>query len=89
MKIIQRTTQFKRDVKRQQKRGKDISLLREITLLLANDQSLELKYRDHPLVGNYYGVRECHISPDWVLIYQASEEKLVLIRTGTHADLFE
>ena len=89
MKIIQRTTQFKRDVKRQQKRGKDISLLKEIILLLANNQSLEFKYRDHPLVGNYYGARECHISPDWVLIYQASEEKLVLIRTGTHADLFE
>ena len=89
MKTIQRTSHFKKDVKRLQKRGKDMSLLKEVILLLARNQSLETKYRDHPLVGNYYGVRECHISPDWLLIYQTLGTNLVLIRTGTHADLFE
>lgn len=89
MKIIQRTSQFKKDVKRLQKRGNDLSLLKEIILLLASNQSLEAKYRDHALVGNYYGTRECHINPDWVLIYQMSDEDLVLIRTGSHTDPFE
>jgi mRNA interferase YafQ len=89
MKIIQRTSQFKKDVKRLQKRGKDMLLLKEIVILLANNQSLEAKYRDHPLFGNYSGTRECHISPDWLLLYQASDADLVSIRTGSHADLFE
>jgi mRNA interferase YafQ len=83
MKIIQRTSQFKKDVKRLQKRGKDMLLLKEIVILLANNQSLEAKYRDHPLFGTYSGTR------DWLLLYQASDADLVLIRTGSHADLFE
>ncbi len=89
MRIIQRTSQFKKDVKRLQKRGKDSSLLKEIILLLASNQSLETKYRDHALIGNYSGTRECHIGPDWLLIYQVTDADLILIRTGSHADLFE
>lgn len=89
MRIIQRTSQFKKDVKRLQKRGKDASLLKEIILLLASNQSLETKYRDHALIGNYSGMRECHIGPDWLLIYQVTDADLILIRTGSHADLFE
>jgi len=89
MKIIQRTSQFKKDVKRLQKRGKEMALLKDIILRLASNQSLEAKYRDHVLVGNYYGTRECHISPDWLLIYRISDTDLILIRTGSHTDLFE
>jgi mRNA interferase YafQ len=89
MKVIQRTSQFKKDVKRLQKRGKDMVLLKDIILRLASNQSLEAKYRDHALVGNYYGTRECHINPDWLLLYRISEDDLILIRTGTHADPFE
>jgi mRNA interferase YafQ len=89
MKIIQRTSQFKKDVKRLQKRGKDMAMLKDIIFILASNQSLEAKYRDHALIGNYYGTRECHINPDWLLIYRMSDDDLVLIRTGSHADLFE
>jgi mRNA interferase YafQ len=89
MKVIQRTSQFKKDVKRLQKRGKDMALLKDTILCLASNKSLEVKYRDHALVGNYYGTRECHINPDWLLLYRISEDDLILIRTGTHADLFE
>jgi mRNA interferase YafQ len=89
MKVIQRTSQFKKDVKRLQKRGKDMVLLKDIILRLASNQSINAKYRDHALVGNYYGTRECHIYPDWLLIYRISDDDLILIRTGSHADLFE
>ena len=89
MKIIQRTSQFKKDVKRLQKRGKDMALLKNIILILASNQSLEAKYRDHTLIGNFYGTRECHINPDWLLIYQMSDDAIVLVRTGSHAELFE
>lgn len=84
------TTQFKRDLKRAQKRGKDIKLLREILLTLQNKQTLEEKYKDHMLSGIYTGFRECHIQPDWLLIYAINETELVLIasRTGSHSDLF-
>lgn len=84
--------QFKKDYKTACKRGLDISLLKEVIALLANEQPLPQKYRDHALTSsrNYKNMRECHIQPDWLLVYQISEEKLVLtlIRTGTHSDLF-
>jgi len=89
MKIIHRTSQFKKDVKRLQKRGKDMSLLKDIILRLAASQNLDAKFRDHALVGNYYGTRECHINPDWLLIYRIANNDLILIRTGSHAGLFE
>lgn len=88
-KAISRTTQFKKDVKLAQKRGKDIDKLKEVLQLLVNGLPLPARMRDHFLVGQYKGVRECHIEPDWLLIYEDSEEEVVLIRTGSHNDLFE
>lgn len=84
------TGQFRRDYKRVKKRGYDMSLLEEVIDLLLNEQPLDERYRDHGLVGNYANFRECHILPDWLLIYAADKEKLVLTasRTGTHSDLF-
>ena len=89
MKTLLRTTQFKKDLKRMQKRGKDISVLKSIIGLLLDDTQLDAKYRDHPLIGNYQGTRECHIEPDWLLIYESSNTEMILTRTGTHSDLFE
>ncbi len=86
--IIRRTTQFKRDYKRMKRRGKDLEQLRTVIQKLAQGQPLEDRYRDHPLLGGYRGTRECHIEPDWLLVYEVTEEKLVLIRTGSHTDLF-
>jgi len=89
MKRIRRTSQFKKDVKRMKRRGKDSSTFKEILEKIVGGQTLEPKYRDHVLGGQYRGTRECHIAPDWLLIYELSESEVVLIRTGTHADLFK
>jgi mRNA interferase YafQ len=88
MREIRGTGQFKRDVKRMEKRGKDFSEFRRVIELLAGGAALEPKHRDHPLLGQYAGSRECHIQPDWLLIYERNPSELILIRTGTHADLF-
>jgi mRNA interferase YafQ len=88
MRTIRRTSQFKKDVKRMKKRGKDLSKLKEILDKIISGQELEAQYRDHLLVGQYRGTRECHIEPDWLLIYELAQNEVVLIRTGTHADLF-
>jgi mRNA interferase YafQ len=88
MRTINRTSQFKRDVKRMKKRGRDLSKLKEILEKIIGGQQLEAKYRDHVLVGQYEGTRECHIEPGWLLIYELAQSEIVLIRTGTHADLF-
>ena len=87
---IRTTTQFKKDLKTMQKRGYDLHLLSEIIELLANGQQLPAKNRDHSLSGNFVGCRECHITPDWLLIYEITEKELFLYltRTGTHSDLF-
>lgn len=84
------TGQFRKDYKRLKKRGYDMNLLEEIISLLQNQEPLNDRYRDHGLVGNYTGFRECHILPDWLLIYATDKEKLILTasRTGTHSDLF-
>jgi mRNA interferase YafQ len=89
MKIIRRTSQFKKDVKRLEKRGKDFSEFKEVLLLLVRGQNPGVKFRDHPLIGLYSGTRECHIEPDWLLIYGSNEAEIVLIRTGSHSDLFK
>ena len=83
------TTQFKKDFKRIQKQRKDLVKLKTILELLVAGESLPEKYKDHSLHGNYEGTRDCHISPDWVLIYVIVEDELRLIRTGSHAELFE
>jgi mRNA interferase YafQ len=87
---IRPTTRFQKDLKRIQKRGYDISLLTEIIKMLANGERLPERNKDHSLGGDYSGCRECHITPDWLLIYEISDHDLILYltRTGSHSDLF-
>lgn len=89
--IVRPTSKFQKDLKRAQKRGYDISLLTDIIKKLANGEKLPDKNKDHSLTGNFAGCRECHITPDWLLVYEVSEEQLILYltRTGTHSDLFD
>ena len=89
MRLLRRTGQFKHDVKRQIKRGKDLALLKTVVTSLAEVGSLADTYHDHALIGGYRGSRECHLEPDWLLIYELTEDELILIRTGSHSDLFE
>ena len=89
MKTIRRTSQFKKDVKRIQKRGKAFDVFRDVIAELAAAQPLDPKFRDHALVGQYTGTRECHVEPDWLLIYESRDDEIVLIRTGSHTDLFK
>lgn len=81
-------TQFRRDVKLAGKRGDDLSKLREAILLLAAGSPLPARYKDRALAGNWTHHRDCHIEPDWLLIYEIDRNDLYLVRTGTHADLF-
>ena len=83
------TAKFRKDYKRIKKRGYDLSLLEDVLDQLLQEKTLEQKYRDHALIGNYIGFRECHIQSDWLLIYAVSESELILTasRTGTHPDL--
>ena len=80
--------QFRRDVKLAEKRGKDMAKLREIILLLVEGTPLPPRYKDHPLAGNWKDCRDCHIDPDWLLIYRVDGDAVYLVRTGTHSDLF-
>ena len=84
------STQFKRDLKLIRKQGKDENKLKKVIELLANGEPLPQKYKDHNLTGNYADCRECHIEPDWLLIYEIIEVDLILYltRTGSHSDLF-
>ena len=84
------TTQFKRDLKLARKRGLDESLLDEVIKLLIEGTTLPVNNKDHPLIGDYKGCRECHICPDWLMIYSVDKvvNLLTLIRTGSHSDLF-
>ena len=79
---------FKKDLKKLKSSNRKEDDLLSLIEVLANQQPLEERFRDHALVGNFDGCRECHIRPDWLLIYQANQTDLVLIRTGTHNDLF-
>jgi mRNA interferase YafQ len=88
MRRVRRTLQFRKDVRGMKKRGRDLSKLKKVLEKIISGQELEAKYRDHVLVGQYKGTRECHIEPDWLLIYELAHSEVVLIRTGTHADLF-
>lgn len=90
MYTLKPTTKFRKDVKQAAKRGYNIALLTEVIKQLASGKSLDEKHKDHPLKGNYIGCRECHITPDWLLIYEISDDSLILYltRTGTHSDLF-
>ena len=85
------TSKFKKDIKLLKKQGKNIEKLYEIINILAYGEELDAKYRDHNLIGNYKGYRECHIEPDWLLIYKVMQNILILTlsRTGSHSELFK
>ncbi len=84
------SNQFRKDLKLAAKRGYNMDKIKDVIAKLANGETLEAKYRDHLLTGNYGGYRECHIEPDWLLVYQINGGQLILFlaRTGTHSDLF-
>lgn len=88
---VKPSNKFKKDMKRIQKRGYNFQLMTEVLSLLADGKPLPERYKDHALSGNFVGCRECHITPDWLLIYRVHEEKLLLLltRTGSHSDARE
>jgi mRNA interferase YafQ len=86
---VRYTTAFKHDYKRLQKRGYDMAKLRQVLERLAQGEIHTDQYQDHPLRGTYAGARDCHVEPDWVLIYAIVGQELRLLRTGSHADLFK
>ncbi len=85
------TSQFKRDLKLATKQNKDLTKLFSVINDLSDGKALDARYCDHELSGNYRGVRECHIEPDWLLVYEIHDEVLVLMlyRLGSHSDLFK
>ena len=88
---IRFTNQFKKDIKLAQKQGKDIDKLFSVVNVLASGEELPQKYRDHDLTGEYKGCRECHIEPDWLLVYEKDNGLLILMlnRIGSHSELFK
>jgi mRNA interferase YafQ len=88
---IKFTNQFKKDLKLEKKQNKNLDKLFEVVDILAEGGTLDAKYRDHDLSGYYQGTRECHIEPDWLLVYEIRDEVLVLMhyRLGTHSELFK
>jgi len=88
MRVIRHSGQFKKDYKRMVKRGGDTKKLRLVIEKLVNEEQLEAHYKDHPLQGQFAGARDCHVTPDWILIYAIVQNELRLIRMGTHSDLF-
>ncbi|MBE2180943.1 MAG: type II toxin-antitoxin system YafQ family toxin [Chthoniobacterales bacterium] len=89
MKAIYETSQFRKDLKKLRKQGKDIDKLKAIVSRITAGQPLEARCRDHALTGSLKGSRDCHIEPDWLLIYRVDDESLFLERSGTHSDLFK
>jgi len=85
---LTQTNQFKKDLKRQIKRGKDLGKLKEVVGWLVEGEPLPLNKRDHALTGNWMGWRDLHLEPDWLLIYKRLPDELILGRTGSHSDLF-
>jgi mRNA interferase YafQ len=89
MRNIFQTSQFKKDFKKLRSRGKDIEKLKSVIKVVSSGEPLELRHQDHPLSGRWTGSRDCHIEPDWVLIYRIDGDCLYLERTGSHSDLFK
>jgi mRNA interferase YafQ len=89
MRQLKTTKRFERDLKRTKKRGKQLDKLWAVVEQLLKDEPLEPRHRAHTLSGQWLSFRECHIEPDWLLIWRETEDELILARTGTHADLFE
>jgi mRNA interferase YafQ len=88
MRIPAYTRQFERDIKRARKRGKNLEKFKIISSTLLKGKQLDPLHRDHQLLGNYTGRRECHLEADWLLIYKVEEDRIVFERMGSHADLF-
>ena len=88
---VKMSNQFRKDLKLAKKQGKDQEKLLSVVQTLANGEPLDAKYRDHALFGQYKGCRECHIEPDWLLVYEIVEDVLVLVlnRVGSHSELFQ
>jgi mRNA interferase YafQ len=86
--LIDQSKAFRKDVSACEERGLPMEALRQVILVLSRKEKLDPKYRDHKLVGGYYRYRECHIQPDWLLIYRIDNQCLYLTRTGTHSDLY-
>ncbi|HNX77787.1 MAG TPA: type II toxin-antitoxin system YafQ family toxin [Candidatus Rifleibacterium sp.] len=82
------TSKFKRDYRRLNSQGKELKKLEEVMIALQNQQPLAARYRDHQLYLNWAGRRECHIEPDWLLVYKVEENTVVFERTGSHSDVF-
>lgn len=89
MLTIESTKKFRRDLRRIIKQGLDITILDEVVEKLAREEKLDAKYKDHAMKGNWAGFRECHIAPDWLLVYKIKDKELILTlaRTGSHSDL--
>ena len=83
------TTQFKRDYKKIKKQHKELNKLKLLIEKLVSGEKLEPKYKDHQLAGEFKGYRDCHIEPDWILIYNKTADNLILERTGSHSELFK
>lgn len=88
MREMRTTGQFDRDYALAKKRGKDLTKLDAIMLMLIRGENLPSRHHDHPLKGNFKGYRDCHIESDWLLIYKIEGEVITFARTGTHADIF-
>lgn len=86
--VVQQTTKFRKDVKRMRRRGANIKRLEAVVLRLVVQEALPEQLRDHALTGNWQGFRECHLQPDWLLIYRVEGDELQLARTGSYAELF-
>lgn len=89
MHLIETTKAFRKDIKTAKKRGKNLEKLKYVITELAEGNSLPERFKDHKLIGDYIHYRECHIEPDWLLIYKIEKKALLLARTGTHSDLFD
>lgn len=89
MNAIHETSQFRRDIKKLKKQGKNLEKLKQVVLALVSWDALDARYRDHALVGSRQGSHDCHIEPDWLLIYRKETEQLFLEQTGIHSELFK
>ncbi len=86
-KVVYRT-QFKRDIRKQKKSGKDFTEFKKVVEMLAKGKVLDEKFKDHKLLGKFKNRRELHLAPDWILIYKLEEKSVIFERTGSHSDLF-
>ena len=89
MLILSTTKQFQKDYKKSLKSGRDMSRIKQVMTWIASEQSLDPSLRDHKLIGNYKGRRECHLAGDWLLIYKLEKNKVIFERTGSHSELLE